>query len=791
MTFLDYSVAGEVLTCRICGYESDWRPIIESDECVGFSNPNAPEPPKQTNFQPTSEELAEQALQAIRFPTDYQTWLRCGFAIASEFGASTAARMMHRYSAQPNDKVEDYERTFAKSDGRVGIGSLFAIAKQHGFRFPEQPKQVPPLRPLPSVAPMPEPDDEPSEPSPLERVSSEDVYKFDESLIQPSTLVERVYRHFLRNDVPPQFAFAGALSTIAAVIGDRLKIEFADQSLKPNDYFVLLASSGGGKSTAISPIQTLLQKLERRIQHGGEPNVFLYPSSSTERGLIDQMREASDTEREAGATKQPQRSGLVVADEMTSLFSEMSAAHSAKLDSLILKLWDGGEMSFATSKRLDGRYTVPPSALSIIGASTQAKFREALPKTAFSDGLLARLNFIHCGRRAKPRRSIGELANGLNPFNTESDGLVDALLALFQFVSNAPKIVITPDAVDADKAAARRWFQEQNEFSDNEAVDAYFNRIAARMWKYAIILAACRAFRLNESRVTIDSAIIQHAERICDFFKLQFIFFVKRNGGQSERGLDAIGRAKVKIISLLTEKFGGEAKRKDLRDYSNFGKVVFETALGELLETGQVKAEQRPNANNRLVEFVLIPKNENKVTSLTSLTSLQKKPQTETELKRDSEVKYNAENRSEVSENPTETTPPSEPMSEKETREIPVNASQPEPMPVEELPVEVLPTVPEPSRAAEPPSDETLVDAVLSGLPSGAIFTGGQIRAALEKHCNGQSDEIGRKLFPSHLVRLGTSDKFIHRDNAKRPPAFRGLVDANGDGIIPSDAEPF
>ena len=459
-----------------------------------------------------------------------------------------------------------------------------------------------------------------SAPDAMEKIAPE-VFQFDDGLIQQGTVFEELFRHYSRDETPPQFVFAGTIATISAVIGNRVKIKFKNQLLKCNDYYVLLSESGSGKTTILSSVLDLLERLEGKFIHDTGVNLFLYPTDITERALIDVMREATTVEKEKGIKHTPQPSGLHVCDEITSLFAEMTQKHSLKLNSLILKLWDGKAMIRATSKRLDGKFRIPESALTILGSSTPSNFRDKMPKTAFSDGMLARMNFIHAPRRTKPRKSIGRLIiesnpfddEGIgrfviqsNPFDDESSALIETLEKLYQFVVTTKKVVGTTDVIDADDKNVERWFEEQKEYTENEAIYVYYDRIEARMWKYSILLSTCRALALNEDKITIDDEIIQHAIKIADFFKEQFIYFVQKSAANDEKGLDTIGKIKVKVIELLSGKFAEKrATFRDLLRYTNASKANLTTALNELCEAGLVLTIQEIYKGRNIERYVL------------------------------------------------------------------------------------------------------------------------------------------------------------------------------------------
>ncbi|MFO1225962.1 DUF927 domain-containing protein [Roseateles sp.] len=86
-----------------------------------------------------TRELIGQALACVSPDVDRETWVRIGMAVKAELGAD-GFDLWNEWSAQ----AEGYSRTDAndtwrsiKAGGRVTVGTLFGIAKEHGFRFPD------------------------------------------------------------------------------------------------------------------------------------------------------------------------------------------------------------------------------------------------------------------------------------------------------------------------------------------------------------------------------------------------------------------------------------------------------------------------------------------------------------------------------------------------------------------------------------------------------------------------------------------------------------------------------
>jgi putative DNA primase/helicase len=103
-----------------------------------MSKPTKPTQPAPLN--PITPELIGQALGCIAPDVDRDTWARVGMAIKAELPSDVGFALWDEWSA----KGESYEprnardtwRSF-KAGGRTTIGTLFGIAKDHGFRFPK------------------------------------------------------------------------------------------------------------------------------------------------------------------------------------------------------------------------------------------------------------------------------------------------------------------------------------------------------------------------------------------------------------------------------------------------------------------------------------------------------------------------------------------------------------------------------------------------------------------------------------------------------------------------------
>ncbi len=90
--------------------------------------------------------LVRDALASIPPDLDRETWVRLAMAIKAELGADGFDLWDAWSQAAKGYSATDAHDTWrsVKAGGRVGIGTLFRLAKQHGFRFPDDDTTPPP-----------------------------------------------------------------------------------------------------------------------------------------------------------------------------------------------------------------------------------------------------------------------------------------------------------------------------------------------------------------------------------------------------------------------------------------------------------------------------------------------------------------------------------------------------------------------------------------------------------------------------------------------------------------------
>jgi putative DNA primase/helicase len=106
--------------------------------------PARPSKPRRT----ITPELIRAALASIPPDVDRETWARLAMAIKSELSSAAGFALWSEWSADSDSydprSARDTWRSI-KAGGAVTIGTLFGLAKDNGFRFPEEPVQAPAL----------------------------------------------------------------------------------------------------------------------------------------------------------------------------------------------------------------------------------------------------------------------------------------------------------------------------------------------------------------------------------------------------------------------------------------------------------------------------------------------------------------------------------------------------------------------------------------------------------------------------------------------------------------------
>ncbi len=460
---------------------------------------------------------------------------------------------------------------------------------------------------------------------PLQSIAPADADDFDDdpdeqTFIIPredsllfSPLMREIYETLTINDPPPAFALIGAISVIQTIIGDNITFKVGNESIRTNDFHVLIGESGIGKSTVLNSVKKLLHETANKFVE--RKPAFLLPARITERGLKDALRSQTEAEREKSIDKQAVTSGLIASDEFLSWLTEFRAQHSSGLLSLLLELWQGAPIRIATAKRTDGVYEIPPTSISILGAITPEAFWRNVPLNSESIGFFSRLNLVFSEAKTERRTLFDIVANGFDNHNSSLEELAIKLAQFHAFVCKKTFITIAPECTSVGNEAIRKWNEILEKFIGNEAITSYGQRLQVRLLKYSLLLETVKAFEQGRNEIRISAETVEQATPLVNFLFSKFVEFVLQHRLQGFAN-DTLGRIKQTVVAQV--KAAGqdglsfwELFRKNSVAEHNLQKALDELVKARVLELYEKQGKGRHTQKYRYLRKSYLRNSEN------------------------------------------------------------------------------------------------------------------------------------------------------------------------------------
>lgn len=356
---------------------------------------------------------------------------------------------------------------------------------------------------------------------------------------------------------PREFNLACGLVTAAAAIQRkaRLRMSFAD--IYPNIYAAIVArSSVYHKSSALHKPRALLQRamLDR----------LMLSELMTSEGLLAQL--------------QGQSSGVVVRDEIGTLFDSHRVKYLRTLKPDLTALYD----CLPYSRRLSNlEIKVDAPYLNILGATTPARFYDAITATDWQDGFMARWLFVL----------------------PESEPDFDAMTGLYEEKHDAEigRLAVALQNLDRqreqDFALAGDAFTLWDDWQRQAAKDAYYygddtiaavvTRYSAYALKFSLILAAVNG---EWGRVTAET--MQTAIHLADSFKRSVARLLREKDDHLVSGAQL--QKVFKAIQLLNSD-GKGVTTKSILQRTGMRKAQLTPSLEKLTEIGAIAYQPAGN----------------------------------------------------------------------------------------------------------------------------------------------------------------------------------------------------
>ena len=358
--------------------------------------------------------LAAHALRCVP-ADDYDTWIKMGMAIKQHFGERGFA-LWDEWSAT-SGKYDGSEMprkwaSFRRAD--VGIGSLYHLAREHGY-----------LPPAPDREPKPRASFEPP-PFPAAPAAGE----AGADLLNPPGLVGRIAAWVNATSIYPQPTLAVAAAVAAAGIAMAHKVQ-SPTRLRTNFYALGLAPSGAGKDHARDCVTTLLCRAGMENLVGGTP--------ASGAGMLTALREGGGR-------------CLVLWDEfgrvLKNLTHKNAGSHQRDILTYLIELFSSAKGLYAGVQYAnhDGKMKRTPidqPCLSVYATTVPERFFQCLTSDDAIDGFLARwLVLESTDYTLKPEKGAADVNDPpeelvaelrrwrLAPSNYDPRGNVDGVLAI-------------------------------------------------------------------------------------------------------------------------------------------------------------------------------------------------------------------------------------------------------------------------------------------------------------------------------------------------------------------------
>lgn len=491
-------------------------------------------PNRNTSTTPDITKIAD-ALFVIPKQMDYYEWLHIGMGVHSQYPGPEGVALVEAWS--PGYPGE-WERKFASFSttgnraGRVGIGTVFHMAKENGWQQRNGHT---------SAEPEPPPVDDPT-PEPLVPIIPPPALGWLDDCAGVLTWL---------SGAPLDFNRLCALVTTATAIQHRAVLRMSFGDIRPNIYGCIVAmSTVFHKSAALRQIRRLLRRAEL--------DELVLSELMTSEGLLRQL--------------QGQAAGVIIRDEIGTLFGSDKIKYLAQLKQDLTALFDGDPYSRQLSHE---KVTVANPYLNICGATTPSRFYESVSFGDWHGGFMPRWLFV-LAPEGEPSISVG--GGQLTP--QDDDGITE-MASKLSWIGRQPatNFAIASDAFKHWEGWYQQVVREAYNLGDDVQA-AVTGRYTTYALKFCILLAA-----VNGTWGQITDAEMTTAIALSDYYKAVIERLL------NERQDYGVSGAKLqKVFAVI----GGSPNisTKQILQYANMKSSEARPVLEKLVEIGAVTCEK-------------------------------------------------------------------------------------------------------------------------------------------------------------------------------------------------------
>lgn len=362
------------------------------------------------------------------------------------------------------------------------------------------------------------------------------------NLIPKGTLLQDFVSHVnATTDAPDAFAFGAAMTSIAAAMRQKIYMRWGNERLHPNLYMLLIAESGGRKSTTINIASALLRRFDD----------VLLPNEMTPEILFERLSKSA--------------TGLLINHEFGGFREALNRSYNKGMKEFITQLYDTAYLK-RQIKGKEGKgeeYVIDDPAVSIFTASTLSWIQSSIVEADMLSGFMQRFTII----KAKQDK----VEKPFPPAADFSNQIIERIGSIYQICAEMK-------ASEEASLVYEEFYLSDAETNKRRSAlfGSFQTRLYTAVWKFAMIYA------VMFDRIIISVEDINYAIK-CKLWLEKSLFAVFAELTKSKSG-----RALEKIMMIINSKEGNQITREDLIRETRATSKDLDELIRTLLESGQI-----------------------------------------------------------------------------------------------------------------------------------------------------------------------------------------------------------
>lgn len=377
------------------------------------------------------------------------------------------------------------------------------------------------------------------------------------------TWVERVLESTKGSESPREYYYWAALSAISAVVANNLYLDRFYYKLWPNIYVILVGKSGLRKGPPVALAKRLVEEVG---------NTRVISGRSSIEAVLNEL-----------STTRPRESGPIITDARGFLVSSEFASFIVQNDAALTILTDlydrnYNEKDWTYLTKSGGGQKLKEPYLTMIGASNEVHFKDAVPQNALGGGFVARTFIIYADKRST-----------INSLTERPDTLVSPT-DLANYLREISKVKGQFMWTRPAKELYDSWYDDFCK-SDYEDDTGTLERLSDSILKVAMLVSLSRGLDLELTLCDLEEAI-----RRC----LAFVPGARKVAlGTQGKSVSREGTAVV-LKYLLQNKEHAVSKTKLLqRFWGHFNADELKVIIDSLVVARAVRLESRQTPTGR------------------------------------------------------------------------------------------------------------------------------------------------------------------------------------------------